>query len=79
MNHEFFALAFYFVGKDMKERQKVGLCRIPLEDHVIDSYSNFFETGITLLRSSLGSYEVRHFDCIVIKLKQIYTRLLISV
>ena len=55
-------LAFYFVGKDMRNKQKNNWpeeeyqCNI--DDHIIFTYDSFPETFLTLFRASMGGYDV---------------------
>lgn len=57
---ELFAV-FYFLGKDMAAKQKLGesnpnFCSVT--GYEIFTYSSFLETFITLYRVSMGGYDV---------------------
>lgn len=42
----------------MEDRQRLSMCDVSTDDHIISSYSTFLETVMTLIRASVGSYEV---------------------
>ncbi|VDN57023.1 unnamed protein product [Dracunculus medinensis] len=61
-----FSQVFYFLGKDMAAKQKLGesnpnFCSVT--GYEIFTYSSFLETFITLYRVSMGGYDYEEFFC----------------